>query len=273
MTHDLIVIGAGPAGMSAAITAAGLGLNTLVLDEQARPGGQIYRNVSRTSGRMDGVLGPDYVYGRQIVAALEAACVDVRLSSTVWDITPDFCVCALQDGKALQFHAPQLIVASGALERPSPVPGWTLPGVLNAGAAQIAMKSGASIPSGRIVLAGGGPLLLLVACQLLDAGAQLAGIVETSPAANLVHAAPRLLGALRSPKLLAKGLAMTMRLRKAGIPWHKRAEALHIEGQGKAEALSFTAGGQRHSAGSRHRASASRRHSQYADFAAAAHRS
>lgn len=246
MTYDLIIIGAGPAGMSAAITAASLGLRTLLLDEQAHLGGQIYRNVAKASGKMNAILGPDYAYGRQIVAELEMASVDLRLSSTAWDITPGFCVRALQDGNALQFRAPQLIVASGALERPSPMPGWTLPGVLNAGAAQIAMKSGASIPCGQIVLAGGGPLLLLVACQLLDAGAKVAGIVETSPAANIGQAVPCLLGAIRSPKLLAKGLAMTTRLKKAGIAWHRGADGLHVEGEDKAEALSFNAGGRRH---------------------------
>lgn len=246
MTHDVVIIGAGPAGMSAATQAASFGLRTVLIDEQARLGGQIYRNVSEASGRMDTILGPDYAYGRSLVAALQTAHVDVCLSSMVWDIAPGFSVRALQNGKVLEFKAPQLIVANGALERPSPVPGWTLPGVLTAGAAQIAMKSSASIPSGRIVLAGGGPLLLLVACQLLDAGAKIVGIVETSPAANIMQAAPYFLGAIRSPKLLTKGLAMTMRLRRAGILWHKRAEAIVIEGQDKAEAVSFTAGKQRY---------------------------
>ncbi|WP_202032449.1 FAD-dependent oxidoreductase [Agrobacterium fabrum] len=157
MTHDLIVIGAGPAGMSAAVAAAELGLKTLLLDEQPRLGGQIYRNVANKSEKMDVILGRDYAYGRKLVATLEATSVEICLSSTVWDITRDLSVLALQNGTSLKFRAPQLIVASGALERPSPLPGWTLPGVLNAGAAQIAMKSGGSIPSGKIVLVGGGP--------------------------------------------------------------------------------------------------------------------
>lgn len=246
MTHDLIIIGGGPAGMSAAITAVKLGMKTLLLDEQAHLGGQIYRNVANVSGKMNAILGTEYAYGRQIVAELEMASVDLCLSSTVWDITPDFCVRALQNGNCLQFRAPQLIVATGALERPSPMPGWTLPGVLNAGAAQIAMKSGASIPSGQIVLVGGGPLLLLVACQLLDAGANVAGIVETSPVANIGQAVPHLLGTIRSVKLLAKGLTMTTRLKRAGVAWYKGADDLHIEGEDKAEALLFNAGGRRH---------------------------
>lgn len=246
MTHDVIVIGAGPAGMSAAIAASDFGLKTVLLDEQPNPGGQIYRNVAKRNDRIDEILGPDYVYGRQIVDELAKSSVELCLSSTVWDITRDFKVRALRNGQALQFRAPQLIVASGALERPSPLPGWTLPGVLNAGAAQIAMKSGASIPQGQVVLAGGGPLLLLVACQLLDAGAKVAAIVETSPASNIGHALPFMMGAIRSPRLLAKGLAMTLRLKKSGIPWYKAAEGLRVEGKERAEALSFTAGDRTH---------------------------
>lgn len=246
MTHDLIVIGAGPAGMSAAATASGLGLKTLLLDEQARPGGQIYRNLTNVSGQIKAILGPDYSYGHRLVAALEGAVVDVRLSTTVWDIAADLSVLALQRDHSIRFRAPQLIVATGALERPSPVPGWTLPGVLNAGAAQIAMKSGGSIPCGKIVLAGGGPLLLLVACQLLDAGASVAGIVETSPSSNLRRALPWLPGAVRSPKQLAKGQSMIKRLKKAGIVWFKGAEEICVEGDDKAEALTFTVHGRRH---------------------------
>ncbi len=245
MTHDLIIIGAGPAGMSAAITAADLGLRTLLLDEQTQLGGQIYRNVARTPSYMDTILGADYVCGRQLVSRMKESSVDVSLSSTVWNIEAGFDVHSLRDGKALLFRAPQLIVASGALERPSPIQGWSLPGVLNAGAAQIAMKSGASIPAGKIALAGGGPLLLLVACQLLDAGANVVAVVETSPAANLRQALRYLPGALRSPKLLAKGLAMTMRLKGAGIIWHKNATVLQVGGDDKARSLSYEVGGRK----------------------------
>jgi NADPH-dependent 2,4-dienoyl-CoA reductase/sulfur reductase-like enzyme len=132
------------------------------------------------------------------------------------------------------------------MERASPLPGWTLPGVLNAGAAQIALKSAGSVPSGPVVLAGGGPLLLLVACQLLDAGVTVAGVVETSPAANQRAALPHLLPALGAPSYLLKGLRMMWRLRAAGVPWFSAASALAVEGQTQAEALRFTAHGRQH---------------------------
>jgi len=246
LTHDLLIVGSGPAGMAAALTAAKLGLKAALLDEQPRPGGQIYRNVTQATPEGAKVLGPDYLHGRTLATPLADAGIDRHFATTVWDVAPDLTVSALSAGQSFQLRAPQLIAATGAMERASPIPGWTLPGVLNAGAAQVALKSGGSIPSGKIVLAGGGPLLLLVACQLLDAGAEIAGFVETSPASNRRTAARHVAGALMVPRLLAKGLGMIRRLRRAGVPWFTTAHGLAVEGKDKAKALCFHAAGREH---------------------------
>ena len=246
MTHDLIIIGAGPAGMAAALTAAKLGLKTALLDEQPRPGGQIYRNVTEAGPDKARILGEDYLHGRTLAGPLVDAGVDRHFATVVWDIAADLTVSALVAGRSFQLRAPQLIVATGAMERASPIPGWTLPGVLNAGAAQIALKAGGAIPAGKIVIAGGGPLLLLVACQLIEAGAEIAGIVETSPAANRRAAIPHLASALLATKPLAKGLGMIRRLKRAGVPWFTAAEDLGVDGGGRATALRFTAAGRPH---------------------------
>ena len=246
MTHDLLIIGGGPAGISAALTAASLGLRTALLDEQPVPGGQIYRNVGAVDPAVARLLGPDYTRGRVLVDRLAAAGVESLTNAAVWDVTRDLAVTALRDGVALQLRAPQVIDASGALERPSPMPGWTLPGVLNAGAAQIALKTAASIPSGPVALAGGGPLLLLVACQLLEAGAQVAALVETSPAGNRAAALKHLPAALAYPAPLLKGLRMMRRLRTAGVPWFSGASDVAVEGGERAGALRFRAAGREH---------------------------
>lgn len=192
-THDLAIIGAGPAGMSAAITAQG-GLRCVLLDEQPRAGGQIYRNVTVAPPTVAGLLGPDYQHGASLAQRFVDCGAEVHHGTLVWDVAQNLTVMAQQSGRSFTLRVPQLLVASGAMERPSPMPGWTLPGVLNAGAAQIAMKTSAQVPSG-VVLVGGGPLLL-VASQLLQAGAQVAAIVDTSPAANRRRALPHLAGAL-----------------------------------------------------------------------------
>jgi len=246
MTHDLVVLGAGPAGISAAITAARHGVKTLVLDEQATPGGQIYNNVGAVSPRIAQLLGPDYRAGRPLVEQFAAAKIELRNTAVVWDVSSDLTVTALQSGQAFQVQAPQLIAATGAMERASPLPGWTLPGVMNAGAAQIAMKSGGAIPSGRVVVVGAGPLLLLVTCQLLDAGAEVVALVETAEHSNRWAALRHLPAALRAPEYLLKGLKMLHRLRIAGLPWFQGAKAVRVLGSECATGVSFESRGQSH---------------------------
>lgn len=242
-THELIVIGAGPAGMAAATTAARLGLRTALLDEQPRAGGQIWRDVQQTDPRVSTLLGPDYTQGRQAVEALHASTVNVMHETLVWDLDRTLTVTALRAGRAFQLRAPQLIAATGALERPSPIPGWTLPGVMNAGAAQIAMKHAGLIPGGPVVLAGAGPLLLLVACQLVAAGAQVRAVVETAPRANRMAALKHLPAALGASPALAKGLGFLQQLQRAGVPRHTASTGLIVLGTDRAQGLRFTSKG------------------------------
>ncbi len=241
--HDVVVIGAGPAGISAALMASSCGLKTLLLDEQPRPGGQIYRNITRVPRTVAELLGSDYRHGEVLTTQLARSGVEVHQGALVWDVAQGFTVTAQLDGRSYRVRAGQLIVASGAMERPSPLPGWTLPGVMNAGAAQILLKSSGRVPAGRTVMAGCGPLLLLVACQLLDAGVALAGIVETSPRTNWWHALRHLPMALGASAYLAKGVQMLLRLRRAGVPMFAAATGLRIEGQQAAQGLSFTHAG------------------------------
>ena len=245
-THDLIVLGCGPAGMSAAIAGSDAGMHTMVVDEQSGPGGQIYRNISALTEPVARLLGPDYEYGATLAQRFGRSKVEHRRGATVWDISPELVVTLLQNGVSAQFRARQLILATGAIERATPIPGWTLPGVLNAGAAQIALKSSGSIPAGRIVLAGNGPLLLLVACQLLDAGGSVVGIVETSPAGNRWRALRHAFGALGAPGYLLKGLGLLRRLHAQGVPMFKCASEPAVEGETGVRSVSFCSGGRQH---------------------------
>ncbi|MBU6439572.1 MAG: FAD-dependent oxidoreductase [Betaproteobacteria bacterium] len=246
MNLDCIVIGGGPAGMAAALGCASHGLRTALVDEQPRPGGQIYRNVGRAAPEVGRLLGKDYLRGAPLVECLERSGVQVHRGALVWDVAEDLTVSVLAEGRSLQMRAPRLLVATGALERPSPVPGWTLPRVMSAGAAQIALKTSASVPDGRVVLVGCGPLLLLVACQLLDAGAMLAGILETAPAANRREALRHLPRALAAPEYLLKGLRMVRRLRAARVPFHTGVSQVRIEGTDAASGVRFVCKGREH---------------------------
>ncbi|MBT5414482.1 MAG: FAD-dependent oxidoreductase [Rhodospirillaceae bacterium] len=242
---DLAVIGAGPAGMTAAMTAARLGLKVGLLDEQPRPGGQIYRNPAQPTPEVLEALGEDYAHGMKLIERFRAADIDYRPGATVWDVTADGEIAFLRDGVAGEIRARHVLLATGAIERPVPVPGWTLPGAMTVGAAQILLKTGGYVPDHPAVLVGGGPLLYLVAWQYLKAGAQIGAILETVPRSNLWSALPHAPGMLRQGRLLAKGRRWLRDLRAARVRRIRGVTDVRIEGDGAAEAVSFQARGRR----------------------------
>ena len=246
---DLAIIGAGPAGVSAACVAADLGLSTVVLDEQPEPGGQIYRSIESVAAHRPEALrtlGPDYAAGRRLVESLRAAKVEYLPQATVWNVSPELAINFSRGGLSHEFHARHVLVASGALERAVPIPGWTLPGVMTVGALQILLKSFGLVPKGRFVLAGSGPLLLTLAAQCLRMGVKPTAIVETVPFARYMASLPHLAGALRAGGYLWRGLRMAGAIRAAGVPFYTAASALCVEGDGSAAALSFERHGRRH---------------------------
>jgi NADPH-dependent 2,4-dienoyl-CoA reductase/sulfur reductase-like enzyme len=249
-SHDteVAIIGAGPAGMAAAIELAARGIAVTVFDEHRAPGGQIYRAIDAVTGERPGtadLLGADYKHGRTLTAAFPGPAIDYRPGAAVWQVEADGSVGYSQDGRAHILKARFVVVATGALERPVPVPGWTLPGVMTAGAAQLALKTADLVPDGRVVLAGNGPLLLLVAGQLAEAGASIAAVLETTRFADYVAASPFLPRALAAPEYLMKGLAMRAGLRRAGVPLLGGVESFAVEGDGKAEAVTYVRQGKR----------------------------
>lgn len=247
---DLIVIGAGPAGMRAAADAAALGLRVVLLDEQPGPGGQIYRNLATNvrppAGGVD-VLGEDYWRGRDVIDALAASGVEHVRGATVWTVEKEpLAVGYVLGEESFLREARHVVVATGAYERPVPIPGWTLPGVMTAGAAQVLMKSQGAVPEGRIVLAGSGPLMMLVACQLHAAGANIVGFVETTPGSNWRAAIEHVPRALASPAMLIKGLALRRTIRASRITTHSRATRLACAGSDRVAGVEFYTGTTRH---------------------------
>jgi len=246
-TCDLAIIGAGPAGMAAAATAADLGLSTVVLDEQPEPGGQIYRGIDRlaaTRPRHLEILGLDYAAGLELTRAFRKANIDYLDNAQVWQVEPDGRVFYRRNGAADILNAKKILIAPGAMERPLPVPGWTLPGVLTCGAGQTVLKANGLAPKGRFVLAGCGPLLLLFAAQLVRAGVKPAAILETT--FNRWAALSYLPGFLAAPGYLGKGLALLRELKAAGIPIHKGVTQLAIKGDTQAREIEFVCDGTTH---------------------------
>ncbi len=254
--YDLAIVGAGPAGLMAAITAAELGLDAVVLDENPSPGGQIYRAVTTTPVARRDILGEDYWRGELLARDFLAARATYAPATTVWNIArvfteegpgPDFEIGVSLGGQARLLSTKQVILATGAQERPFPIPGWTLPGVLTAGAAQVALKSSGLLPDGRVVLAGTGPLLYLLASQLLVAGTSIAAMLDTSPRANRLAAIRALSGFLASP-YLGKGLKLLSHVLR-NLKVVSGVTALRAEGEGRVTRVVYSHGGREHHLG------------------------
>jgi NADPH-dependent 2,4-dienoyl-CoA reductase/sulfur reductase-like enzyme len=244
---DLAIIGAGPAGMSAAIEAASLGLSVTVIDEQPAPGGQIFRNVERAAAdpALAGEYGSD---GAMLVRRFRAAIqdpkggIDYRPCTTLWHLDTAGGVLSLRgESGTSTLVARRVLLATGAQERPVPIPGWTLPNVLTAGAAQILLKQAGAVPRGRTVLAGQGPLLWLLAGQLAKAGAVPALLLETTPRGALLKALPAG-GFWRGRGMLAKGAALMLAARQAGMQVIPHVTSLRAEGDGTLQRVVWDGG-------------------------------
>ncbi|MET9882768.1 NAD(P)/FAD-dependent oxidoreductase [Streptomyces sp. NPDC006430] len=202
-TTDLAIVGAGPAGLAAAVTAADLGLRVTVLDAGERPGGQFYRHPAPGLGAAHPeALHHGWAAFASREAALRAHASAGRITYLpghhVWTVVPDATAWQLhavadREERAATVRARAVLLATGAYERQLPFPGWTLPGVVGAGGAQAMLKSGLVLPGRRVVVAGSGPLLLAVAGSLAAAGARVPAVVEAAAYTGYVGHVPALL--------------------------------------------------------------------------------
>ena len=235
--HDCIIVGAGPAGMAAATLLAERGADVVLLDEQSVPGGQIWRGVEAADGGLRAILGAEYAAGAAVVERFRASGAGYRPGQPVWNITAEREVWTSSGSLAGR----TVLLAVGAMERPVPVPGWTLPGVMAAGGVQILLKSAGLVPLG-LVLAGQGPLLYLLAAQCIAAGSPPAAILDTARAEDLAPAL-RLLRPAAWP-YLRKGLMLQGAIRAAGVVWYRGVSELRLLGQARVLGVRFRSGGQ-----------------------------
>jgi thioredoxin reductase/bacterioferritin-associated ferredoxin len=232
---QVAVVGGGPAGLSAAVAASRAGASVLVIDENRQAGGQIYRRPPPEFQIVDeAALGDDFADGESLLREFQAQSqrIETWQDSVVWSVFDSTTLAVSRDGNLALVGAEKIIVATGAYDRPVPFPGWTLPGVMTAGGAQAMLKSQRVIPGRRILLAGTGPLLLVVAAQMLEAGAEIAAVVEAGDQSGIWR---RGLTLLRQMKLVRKGLDYRRRLSRAGVPLLERHVITEILGDDSVE--------------------------------------
>ncbi|MFK5949046.1 MAG: NAD(P)/FAD-dependent oxidoreductase [Methylococcales bacterium] len=237
--YQLLIIGGGPAGLAAATMAAELGVSCAVLDEQPTLGGQIYRSIESAPEQRAKKLGTEYLRGKKIAAAFRRSHAEYYPNTRVWTLNQEREVGLLNNNESKIITADKVIVASGAMERPVPFPGWTLPGVMQAGAGQILYKSAGIVPDNGVVLAGSGPLLLLLAWQYLHAGVEVKALLDVTPLSNHISALPKFPRALLAHQYLTKGIGYQIELLRARIPMKFGVSDLRAEGEGQCQRVTF----------------------------------
>ncbi|MER5640522.1 NAD(P)/FAD-dependent oxidoreductase [Kitasatospora sp. NPDC002227] len=234
---DLAVVGAGPAGLAAAVTAAEFGLRCALLDAGPRPGGQYYRHpapglraahpeklhhgwgaftaLSARLERQTGLGRISYLTEHQVWTAEHGELW--RLHATTGPGA---------EGKAV-VPARAVLLATGAYERQLPFPGWTLPGVVTAGGAQAMLKAGLVLPGKRIVVAGSGPLLLAAASSLVTAGGHVPAVVEATDYLGYAKGVGTLLA---NPAKLVEGAEHGTKLLRHGVRLRRSSAVVEAHG-------------------------------------------
>jgi NADPH-dependent 2,4-dienoyl-CoA reductase/sulfur reductase-like enzyme len=228
---DVLVVGGGPAGLTAAIDLARAGLTVMLVDLRPALGGAFHRRP------IPGIEPPfasptGEAWWRATKSALDTSGVVVRLRTAFVGLDGDG-IALIEDravGRVERLRPRAVVIAVGAVERVRPRPGWHLPGVTSAGGLQVAMKETGRPPRGRVLVAGSGPLTIALAAQMVRAGNPPVAVVEAGDPFRHMRAGTAL---LRHPRYLAEAARHLGRLVRAGVPWRRATTLERIEAEGE----------------------------------------
>jgi NADPH-dependent 2,4-dienoyl-CoA reductase/sulfur reductase-like enzyme len=233
---ELLIVGGGPAGLSAALEAAAAGVEVVLIDEYSTLGGQFYKQVPGTFRvKQPHAEGEQYIEGIELIERVRNSSIEFLPETLVWSIFPDRILGLYREGCTETVRARKLILAPGAQEVPVPFPGWTLPGVMMGGAAQSLLMRQRVLPGRRVVLAGVGPLQLKVASQLVHAGATVVEILEASnrPLVSLGNA----LRSLGHWGKMREGMRYWTAIKQARVPFRHSHVPVRALGKEQLEAV------------------------------------
>lgn len=181
--YDVVIIGAGPAGLAASIEASKSGARVLLIDENNKPGGQLFKQIHKFFGSREHKAGTRGInIGTELLNDTKNLDIDVMLNTEVCGLTGDKKIWIIENKeRSKEIHAEKIIVATGAFENSVQFDGWELPGVMGAGAAQTMINLNRVLPGQRVLMLGSGNVGVIVSYQLMQAGADVVGIVEAAP--------------------------------------------------------------------------------------------
>ncbi len=233
---EIAIVGAGPAGLAAALEAAEIGVEAVVIEEYHTLGGQFYKQVpegfSLNNPRKE---GRQYADGAEIIRRLQSTGVELMTDTLVWGIFGERTLALYRNDRTEFLRPKKLVLAPGAQEVPIAFPGWTLPGVMMGGAAQTLLVTQRILPGRKVVLAGVGPLQLKVASQLVEAGVEVVDVLEASARSPIsMENALRSLGHWSK---MREGIEYWLKLQRARAPYHERQVPVRALGRDDLEAV------------------------------------
>lgn len=236
---EVLVIGAGPAGLAAARAAALSGAQVLLVDERFKAGGQYFKQPGDGFEVDETRIDAQFREGLLLYRSAVEAGVEFCFGATVWGAFPGPQIAIATAAGNQLLSAQRVVVSPGAYERPMPFPGWTLPGVMTTGAAQTMLRAYQTAPGKRVLIAGNGPLNLQVARELDAAGAEVVAVVELSRAPSLRNALQILRMCVTSPALVLDGLGHVLKLARSRVPTVHQHVVLEAYGVERVDSVSI----------------------------------
>ena len=233
---DVLVVGAGPAGISAAIPMIKAGATVVVSDERSEPGGQFYKQLAPSySFVQNRPSDGQYRNGAVLIESLINSDARLIFNANVWGAFRDEAgtleVCIAAGTKSYIVNPRQLVLATGAFESVPAFPGWTLPGVMTTGAAQSLVRAYRVAPGQRVLIAGNGPLNLHLAYELINGGVEVLAVAESAPRAFPRRTRAAIGASISSPSLILRGIGYLGTLRKKGVPIFYGYHILRADGE------------------------------------------